>query len=150
MKRILMSMALVLSFVCAANAQSRTIGGRFGYGLEVAYQHTVGDKNMISAEAGFGFGNTLNVAATYDWLFPITGWSEAGSWNWYAGVGAAASIHSGIGVGVAGRLGIEYNFEFPLTLSVDYKPVVGPYIGGGKVGFYDDWSGAALAVRYRL
>ncbi len=150
MKKFFIAFALVMGFACAANAQARSIGARLGYGIEAAYQHALGDNNMISAELGLGNFNNLSVAATYDWLFPITSWSEAGSWNWYLGVGAAANIYSGVGLGVAGRAGIEYNFEIPLILSIDYKPVLGVAISNGGSGFYGGYYGVALSARYRF
>jgi hypothetical protein len=29
-------------------------------------------------------------------------------------------------VGIAGMIGVEYNFKFPLQISIDYRPVIGP------------------------
>ena len=31
-------------------------------------------------------------------------------------------------IGVDGRIGVEYNFWFPLQLSLDWRPVIGPEI----------------------
>ncbi len=99
---------------------------------ETFKDHTngTGDAGMIGVEA----------AATYDWINPggvMIPWSHKGSWNWYAGVGAdvaymhTTNVGGGKGshwgsVGVAGRIGVEYNFWFPLQLSFDWRPVIGP------------------------
>jgi hypothetical protein len=82
-------------------------------------------------------------------------WEHKGEWNWYAGVGATAGFEGfneiwGFG-GVAGRLGVEYQFWFPLQLSVDYRPTIGVWGAYGSAGFYTNglWKGAiALSARY--
>lgn len=152
MKKLLLVTIVVLGFATAAMAQPRAIGGRVGYGLEFSYQHGLGDANMIQLDAGFpgffGFG----AAATYDWIFNING-----GWNWFAGVGGGVGLYDFIDplffVGAAGRIGVEYNFDFPLQLSVDWRPIVGPYFYDGGVGFnpFGLWYGSiASGVRYRF
>ena len=164
MKKILVLVALIAMSAVAVNAQKRAIGARFGYGLEFSYQHNMGEKNMLEIEVGLPAFSGIEAAATYDWLFPISGWQEAGNWNWYAGVGAGAgfiwkdpipfSTWSSYGyVGVAGRLGIEYNFDFPLSLSLDWRPIFGPRFGSGNIGFYDGglyYGAIAWGIRYRF
>lgn len=192
MKRFILTFAAVIFAALAVNAQPRAIGARFGYGIDLSYQHSVG-QNMISAELEFpGYVDGIAVAATYDWINPggaIIPWNHKGEWNWYAGVGAglgfgwpnsSKSTTAGItvksssnwfNIGVAGRIGVEYQFWFPLQLSFDWRPLFGPSVawanssikGGGpaidddihskSVGFYTGglYSGAiCLGVRYRF
>ncbi len=165
MKKLLLSLVLLTSIVAFANAQGRSLGARVGYGIEFSYQQVASSSNMFSLEVGLPGFNTVHAAATYDWIFPISAWKEAGAWNWYAGVGAGAGVgidavsdYKNIGnlnVGVAGRIGVEYIFDFPLGLSIDYRPVIGPYFdfnGDNKgVGFYGGgMNSAAISVRYML
>ena len=159
MKKLLVLVALIAISAVAVNAQKRAIGGRLGYGLEFSYQHNMGEKNMLEVDAGLPGFSGIEAAATYDWLFPISSWQEAGSWNWYAGVGAGAGYSWLWGwgnygyVGVAGRLGIEYNFDFPLSLSLDWRPIFGPRFGSGNIGFYDGglyYGAIAWGIRYRF
>lgn len=166
MKKILILVALIAMSVVAVNAQKRAIGGRLGNGLEFSYQHNLGEKNMLEVDAGLPGFHGIEAAATYDWIFPISGWQEAGSWNWYAGVGAGAGWSWGYYLqssyaflGVAGRIGVEYNFDFPLNLSLDWRPIIGPSFGNGigrngeditfnRNGLYD--GGIALGIRYQF
>lgn len=154
MKRFLFITALMLSVVTFANAQPRTIGGRIGHGIEFTYQHQLGS-NMVNLQAGLPFMNGFGIegVCTYDWIFPITSWQEEGSWNWYAGVGG------GVGMwgfddpyayfGVAGRIGVEYNFWFPMQISLDWSPVVGPSFNHGNAYFnYWGMSSVGLSFRY--
>ncbi len=161
MKKIALLFVFAVAMATAAFAQPRAIGARIGYGFEASYQHSMGENNMIEVELGLPGFNAIEAAATYDWLNPgglMIPWENKGSWNWYAGVGAGVGYNWGTWWyspyafgGVAGRVGVEYNFEFPLQLSVDWRPVIG--VEGNKYGvdFYADglYSGAiAVAARY--
>ena len=160
MKKIVLLFVFAVAMATAAFAQPRAIGARIGYGFEASYQHSMGENNMIEVELGLPGFNAIEAAATYDWLNPgglMIPWENKGSWNWYAGVGAAVGYNWGSWYsayafgGVAGRVGVEYTFDFPLQLSVDWRPVIG--VDGNKYGvdFYADglYSGAiAIGARY--
>lgn len=161
MKKIALLFVFAVAMATAAFAQPRAVGVRIGYGAGASYQHSMGENNMIEVEVALPAFNAIEAAATYDWInpgglvFPEVG---KGKFNWYAGVGAGVGYDWGrwwysayaFG-GVAGRIGVEYNFEFPLQLSVDWRPLIG--VEGNKygVGFYADglYSGAiAVGARY--
>lgn len=176
---LLIAFAAILG-TTMAYAQPRAIGGRLGYGIEFSYEHGFGEKNMLSVDAGFPglFLNGIGIdgVVTYDWINPFGAsfekvWDGKGEWNWYMGVGAgvgAGFYHvptysywdNRFNVGVAGRVGVEYNFWFPLQLSVDWRPVIGPgfyaeHAGEAvnrTVGFHTAglWEGICAAVRYRF
>ena len=161
MKKLGLIVFLMAAFAAIAVAQPRAIGGRIGYGFEVSYQHSLSEANMVSIDLGIPAFAGVEAAATYDWLNPgglTIPWNEKGSWNWYAGVGAGAGLWfqpmCGF-AGVAGRVGIEYNFWFPLQLSLDYRPLIGLEFGdrgdNPPVGFNTNGlfaGGIALGVRY--
>lgn len=161
-KNLLLTALFVVMGSVVAMAGPRAIGGRIGYGVEFSYQHGLNSGNMVSLDAGLAGINGIEAAATHDWIFNITAWDKKGSWNWYAGVGAAAGVYelftkdenlpTRFYVGAAGRIGAEYNFWFPLQLSLDWRPVVGPHFtGDGTIGF-NAWGlyqgGLCLGVRY--
>ena len=180
MKRFLIACAATLLAVVAVNAQPRAIGGRLAYGVGFSYQHSVGMDNMLSLDVDFpGYTGGIAPTVTYDWIFPITAWTEKGEWNWYAGVGGGLGFlwpetvkytggkttYGGFYFGVAGRIGVEYNFWFPLQLSVDWRPLVGPgvtwstYRAGGVTTRSSGWgfnssalyaSAICIGVRYRF
>ena len=71
-------------------------------------------------------------------------------------------INSGVGVGgheipgtwyagVAGHIGIEYDFWFPFQLSLDWRPSIG-VAGNNGIGFNIPglWGGLQLGVRYKF
>lgn len=164
MKKILFIAVLAMASVMAY-AQPRAVGVNLGSGLGVSYQHGFGEANMLDVAVsvpvlgGWGIGGKV----TYDWIDPFGAtvpWNEKGEWHWYMGVGGSGGIYSFQApdwyVGAAGHFGIEYDFWFPLQLSLDWRPTIGVvgYHGdnGGGFGFnllglYD---GITLGVRYKF
>jgi len=158
MKKVVVLSVVLFASVIVMNAQPRAIGGRFTHGGEVSYQHGLGS-NMLQIDVGFPFfrdGIGLQGVITHDWLFPISSWKHEGSWNWYPGIGAGVGLggfnHSYFFLGIAGMIGIEYNFKFPLQLSLDYRPIIGWNLG--EKNFYGDGlyrgTTVALGIRYKF
>lgn len=178
MKKLVLVAILAVAGIAFAAAQPRAIGVRLGWGGQFSYEHGLGN-NMLSIEAGVPNFNGLEAAVTYDWIDPFGAavpWSKRGEWHWYLGVGAGAGLwgwntwtdhHFNSYVGVAGRVGIEYDFWFPLQLSLDFRPIIGPgfetwhdgegghshtetyFMGAGD--HWGHWVGAvALGVRYKF
>ena len=165
MRKTLILAIILIATVTISLAQPRAIGGRFGWGVSPSYQHSIGEKNMLQVDIDFlGFYLGIQPTVTYNWIFPINSWNKPGSWNWYAGGGVAGSIYwkrakNWGTVGVAGMIGVEYNFKFPLQLAFEYRPVVGPWINSWKfdditrfrAGFNDvGLLGGGFAVRYKF
>ncbi len=147
MKKILLVAALVLGFAAAAAAQPRAIGIRGGYGVELSYQHSLGS-NFLEADLGLNTFYSLIVAASYNFCIAQFG----GGFYFYAGPGAALGLGFGenahFNVGVAGQIGLEYIFDFPLQLSIDLRPQIGigivnKGVGLGFWGWYPN-----LGIRY--
>ena len=72
-------------------------------------------------------------------------WELEDNFNWYAGAGAGIVSASELGIYGAGVIGIEYNFDVPVLVSLDYRPEIG--IAGGLSGLN---SNLALSVRYQF
>jgi len=159
MKKIFLSLALVVSMVSAIKAQADNkaiglrLGGGFGGGAEISYQQPLDKANRLEVDLGlnsWGFG--LN--GIYQWVWDLSDLGDG--FNWYAGVGAGVGtynfnygndIHANrdFSIGVLGQVGLEYKFEIPLTLSLDYRP--GIYFVPSFNGSYD---GICLGARYRF
>ena len=163
MKKFLFVAVLAMASIMAY-AQPRAIGARLGYGAEFSYEHGLGSGNMISLEVGVPAFASIEAACTYDWIDPFGAtvpWNEKGEWHWYMGVGGAAqwswrAMNAGF-VGACGRFGIEYDFWFPLQLSIVFRPTLGVMLGSngnGGVGAafaYDVYCGGlGLGIRYKF
>lgn len=145
-----------------------SIDGGFTWN-RIRYHYT--DGGVRYKDWWWGYG--IEAVVTYDWINPFGAdfpTISKGDWNWYMGVGGGANFAfrplrvygydynaAQIAIGAAGRVGVEYNFWFPLQLSVDWRPVIGPSFsfvdGRGSVNYYDSglYVGAiSLGVRYKF
>ena len=152
MKKIFIAAALVLGFAVAASAQPRAIGLRLGWGAEASYQHTVYNEDFVEVDLGLCTFDGLNASAVYNFMIAQPAWTDRGDWGFYAGPGLAVGMgglttdSAYFNLGVAGQVGLEYTFWFPLQLSFDISPVLG---FGFNYGFH--WSVMpAIGVRYRF
>lgn len=149
MKKILVIAALALGFAVAASAQPRAVGVRIGNGGEVSYQHSLGNNFLeVDGGLGLGFDGTFNVGATGIYNFMI---AEFGSgFGFYAGPGAGVGLGLGddnyFNLSVAGMVGIEYTFAFPLQLSLDFRQHIGLGFGYGLHAP----SSVGLGIRYKF
>lgn len=152
MKKFFIAAALVLGFAVAASAQPRAIGLRLGWGAEASYQHTVYNEDFVEVDLGLCTFDGLNASAVYNFMIAQPAWTDRGDWGFYTGPGLAVGMgglttdSAYFNLGVAGQVGLEYTFWFPLQLSFDIRPVLG---FGFNYGFH--WSVMpAIGVRYRF
>ena len=162
MKKGIILVAMLAAMSAVAYAQPRAIGANLGYDAGFSYQHGFGESNMLDVNAyiplvDWGVGGSV----TYDWIDPFGAtvpWNHKGEWHWYMGVGAGGGIYGfnkpSWFVGAVGHFGIEYDFWFPLQLSLDWRPNVGVWrnsaddaYGFNLKGLYH---GISLGVRYKF
>lgn len=167
MKKLLLSAVMLLGLAVTAQAQDGgrnalglRLGDNDGFGGEISYQRDLSSDNRLELDLGWRNSNNYDafkLAALYQWV-----WNIEGGFNWYAGVGGGIGTWSydfdgpgpdyghdddGTFLFVAGDLGIEYNFDIPLRLSLDFRP---------ELYFNDDYGGdnfgpdIALGVRFKF
>lgn len=159
MKKLFLLSVTVLGLAFTSNAQeisSNALGLRFGdsngLGAEISYQRALGDSNRLELDLGLRNGknyDAFKLTGLYQWVFPLDG-----NFNWYVGAGAGVTSFSGknelndtdgTGFFAAGNLGIEYNFNIPLLISLDVRPEF------GNNDFTDNTLfDIALALRYQF
>lgn len=159
MKKFMMIAVMAVMSIAYAAAQPRAIGANLGYGAAFSYQHSLGDANMIDLAVEVPMFAGIGASCTYDWIDPFGAtvpWNEKGEWHWYMGVGAGLGMAGwkaeGGYVGAVGHFGIEYDFWFPMQLSLDWRPNVGAVFGKGFAGFNTSglYSGISLGIRYKF
>ena len=147
MKKIILSVALVLGCLTFANAQQNALGLKFGSGVDLSYQRTLRSDNRLELNLGLSSFDNGNVAVSglYQWM-----WNILGGFNWYVGAGAGASFGGdSFGLSVLGNAGIEYNFaNFPLQLAFDYTPGLNITPSFGTAYFGE--RGIRFAARWRF
>lgn len=134
------------------------LGDSDGFGAEISYQKSMSRYNRLEIDLGWRDNRNFDafkLAGVYQWVMPIEG-----DFNWYYGVGGGLGSvdfnsvpnnntpDGGLFIFAAGDIGIEYNFDIPLLLSLDFRPEI------GLVG-YDDFSDnfdfdIALGIRYQF
>lgn len=156
MKKIIITVSLILAAGIAAMAQPKAVGLRLGAtGLEASYEHNISRDQFIEANLGLDFGYNvvgnpgLKVSGVYNFVWARPAWTTQGSWALYAGPGITLGFvddlvpyeigegirgyhDNGFAIGVTGQVGLEYSFWLPLQLSVDLRPCIGLHINDGR------------------
>ncbi|WP_298238030.1 hypothetical protein [uncultured Algibacter sp.] len=158
-KLFLLSIALIgFSFTSNAqaiadNALGLRLGDSDGFGAEISYQRALGDNNRLEIDLGWRDGKNYDgfkIAGLYQWVFPL----DQG-FNWYVGAGGGLGSYDvnvpNVGSNsetfffAAGDIGIEYDFDIPLLISLDFRPEI------GFGDFNDDLDfDIALGLRYQF
>lgn len=115
------------------------IGSWAGSGASVDGVMKLG-QNRIHADLGL-FENAFTIEGFYDWSFPI-----ADNFSFYPGVGGGlAFTDAGPVLGLGGELGLEYAFKIPLTIGLDWRPMI-LLINANNFGY----NHGGLNIRYRF
>lgn len=160
---------LVILIAASARAQEISnhalglrLGDSDGFGAEISYQKKLKTSNRLELDLGWRDSrryNAFKLAGVYQWVRPIDG-----GFNWYYGFGGGLGSvafertlnnndqpfdpDGGLFIFAAGDIGIEYNFDFPLLLSLDFRPEIGVV---GYKEFSDNFDfDIALGVRYQF
>lgn len=136
------------------------LGDSDGFGAEISYQKSLDQDNRLEFDLGFRDSrnyDAFKLTGLYQFVRPIDG-----GFNWYYGFGGglgsvdfnsrlnnnnqAFKPDGGLFVFAAGDIGVEYNFDIPLLLSLDFRPEIGII---GYNNFNDNFDfDIALGVRY--
>ena len=155
-KLFLLSFALI-GFAFSSQAQGISdnaiglrLGDSDGFGAEISYQLGLSDSNRLEFGLGWRDGknfSALRAVGLYQWVMPMDG-----NFNWYLGAGGGLSMLSHdnedldeTALLIAGNIGIEYDFDIPLLISLDFRPE----LGFGDINDDLDFD-IALGIRYQF
>ena len=160
MKRIIFTLA-ILTFAITTNAQeiaSQTIGLRLGNYYGLSYQKKLTDDTRVELGLsywGYSAYNDMKIDGYYHKVFDF---EPVDKMNWFVGAGGGAGFwkyepryyhdyydydDSGTYFFIGGTIGAEYEFDFPLLLSLDLRPELS--FGSFYNGFHFN---GGLGVRY--
>jgi hypothetical protein len=139
------------------NALGLRLGDSDGFGGEISYQRGLSDNNRLELDLGWRDGKNYDgfkLAGLYQWV-----WNIDAGFNWYAGLGGGLGSFSfndknnnndftDTFVFAAGDVGIEYNFDIPLLISLDFRPEIG--FGDERYNNNDLDFDIALGIRYQF
>jgi hypothetical protein len=162
MKKSILITTMLFGLACSTQAQNISknalgirLGDNDGFGGEVSYQRKLATNNRLELDLGWRNTNnvgSLKLAGLYQWT-----WNIDGGFNWYAGVGGGLGSWSynknnfkdnGTFAFVAGDLGIEYDFDVPLQISLDIRPEL--YFNSNTFRENNFGPDIALGIRYRF
>ncbi|GAA3511327.1 hypothetical protein GCM10022393_26380 [Aquimarina addita] len=136
-KRIFIVAAFLLVSTFTINAQDIAphalglrLGDSDGVWAEVSYQAGLSSDTRIEIDLGIRSRNSFSavkLTGIYQWVFNIDG-----GLNWYVGPGIGGGLidydNGDDGLEsfgfIAGDVGIEYSFDFPLLISLDFRPEI--------------------------
>ena len=155
MKKCVFMLALVAGIIGGLNAQVKgnAIGLRManeGSGGELSFHTGLGKANRLELDLGLNhwddkWNNThsgYELTGVYQWVGGLN--QIATGLNWYVGLGGTLGTYtSNFGLGVVGQLGLEYNFNIPLQISLDWRPTL-------FNSYYTNYGSNGLSIRYRF
>ena len=68
------------------------------------------------------YTDRFGIGGYFDWMFAPSDGPEG--LKFYPGVGPEFFFEKGFDFNVAGDFGVEYSFDFPLTIGLDWRPAV--------------------------
>lgn len=153
MKKFLLAIFAMLC-VAGVSAQDWSAGARLGSGFQAVGTYSYDGNNYFEGRFGAAWlgGVSADFTVLHNWQICTMDWTpRAGRWFFDAGVGVnVGGVANYAYVGLAGlaRLGIKFN-NAPISVSVDYTPVVGPgiaYAGGNTLTHFRDLGFANFGV----
>jgi len=160
-KTVTLLFLLVTTALSAQEISDHALGLRLGnsdgFGAEISYQKSLGRFHRLEFNLGWRDSrdfDAFKLGGLYQWVHKLDG-----NFNWYYGAGGGlgnvdfdedyiVDDDGGLFLFAAGNLGIEYNFDIPLLLSLDFRPELGLF---GYDGFSDNFDfDVALGIRYQF
>lgn len=119
--RITIAIIVVGLFTISA-AQAQELGIRLGdiVGNDAAVDFVLPLGEASRLHADVSFGDNVGAELLYDFLFK--GLADVQGLYWYAGVGGSALFADDLFLGASGEVGLEYRFDFPMALGMDWRP----------------------------
>ena len=165
-RKLLITGVIVLIAVVSMNGQEISknalglrLGDNDGFGGEISYQARLSTNKRLEFDLGWRDGKNYDgfkLAGLHQWV-----WNIDSGFNWYAGLGGGVGSYSfndkdfnngndytDTFVFAAGDIGIEYNFDIPLLISLDFRPEIG--FGDERYDNNDLGLDIALGLRYQF
>ena len=147
-------------FRCGNRSQGtgyEVCGLRCGGSAELLFDYNLSSENFLQFTVAFPNYDGVALTGIYNWRCCEWNWTpRTCTWHLNAGVGAALGMYNfdnaGFLIGVAGSCAFGCLFKsVPISIDVDYRPVIGAVAGGGDKGFFTPgfWN-FGLAVAYHF
>ncbi len=163
MKKYLLVALMALFCICGAQAQktSHAVGVHFGGStMDLEYQYHFNKKNFLDLTAGvFDADEGFCVQGVYNWN--IRQWSDwtpsFATWKFWGGFGAGVGFYDvkggddGMFFGPVATLGFGFTMkDIPLTVGVDYRPMIALNVGNDFKLIDQGFRNIGLTLTYRF
>ena len=118
MKKLLFVFAFCLLISGSVSAQSNWEAGvRFGNNFSVDLTIPLAASPRLHTAVYF---DRFGVGGYFDWMFALS--DGPTGLKFYPGVGPEFFFENDFDFNIAGDFGVEYSFDFPLTIGLDWRP----------------------------
>ncbi len=138
-----LAISLLFLYPSESKAQSNwEIGARFG-DIAFAIDATIPIAAKPRLHPTIYISNRFGIGGYFDWMFALSGGPKG--LKFYPGVGPEFWFENSFDFHIAGDFGMEYSFDFPLTVGLDWRP-------GFRVteGFKFKSSNWGITARFRI
>lgn len=139
---LLLAMTCFLSIASVSMAQSSFEAG-IRFGDEFSIDATFPLSKAPRLHTAFYVQNDFALGTYLDWMFSLDGGPQG--LKFFPGVGPEFYFGDNFDVGIAGDFGVEYSFNFPLTIGIDYRP--GFMVTDKFRGYSSNWG---FTARFRF
>ena len=161
MKKYVFTLLFALMAIFAqAQRTPHAIGFHIGGStIDFEYQYHFSNKNFVDATAGvFDFDDGFLAQGVYNWnIMQWSNWTPRfGTWKFWGGVGAGLGFINGedenrFMLGPVGTLGFGFTLKAcPLSLGIDYRPMVAIAIGNDSGLINRGFRNIGLSLTYRF
>ena len=121
MKKWSIQLIIIATMAWATTASATELGARWGdvSGGDVAVDAIFKMGKYTRTHADVSFGDNFAIDLLVDFIYRPLGDTP---FHWYTGVGAFAVFGDPFSLGVNAEIGLEYRFDFPISVSADWRP----------------------------
>lgn len=141
-KSLLILSFIFIAFISKSHAQSAFEAG-IRYGDEFAIDATFPLSKAPRLHTTFYLEGDFSFGTYLDWLFSLENGLQG--LKFFPGVGPEFYFGDDFNLGIAGNFGVEYSFNIPLTIGIDYRP--GFMITDKFKGYSSNWG---FVARFRF
>ena len=151
MKKLFLTIFAAALVAFSANAQpyNWAIGLRGGPAWgDITVKHFTSAGTALDFAGAISFaGAGFEASGLYEWNATL-----ANGLNFYYGPGVHAGLYAGdeakaFALGILGVIGLEYKFNAPIALSLDWRPHL-TYTFGSASGFGFGWADVGLGLKF--
>lgn len=147
----LLAALTLVSAVFAQEDYKYGLGLRLSYGADIDFRMNLDQKHTVNLMLNFPHFNGTVLTGLFEWRWPViqSGFSAYVGPGLHFGAFGFANDHTAFNFGIDLMLGLEYKFDAPVALSIDWKPAM-EILTGDYWARWQSWGlyNFGLTIRY--